>query len=167
MGNSNSQATSLATSVVVNGGVGGAQGHRLHQIGEHGWVQSYPRTSQRLNVLGATGSRVLPQVATPPRLRATNNGEILYNGGTISGRQHQQPQRDRHPRRGRSMPTSAGSGSGRPSPADSKISARRRTTDESNVSSSDDAASRLKRYGSVPDMRYDGQANDAANHEQW
>lgn len=168
MGNSGSQTTSLAASVVVGNG---AISHRSHPIGDHNaWVQSYPRTSQRLTAVGATGSRVLPQVATPPRLRATNNGDILYNGGTISGRQHQQQQRDnRHPRRGWSMPASDGGDRRQLRTREQPLatdSGKRRTSDETASPSSSDTAGRLKRFGSVPDMRLPNLVNEVNNHER-
>ncbi|XP_063990988.1 uncharacterized protein LOC135169693 isoform X3 [Diachasmimorpha longicaudata] len=49
-----------------------------------GWTQSFPRELTRHHSQ-PPGHKVLPE---PPnqRLRATNNGNIIHNGGTISGR---------------------------------------------------------------------------------
>lgn len=54
-----------------------------HEIGR-GWTQSFPRELARHHPQ-QSGHKVLPE---PPnqRLRATNNGSIIHNGGTISGR---------------------------------------------------------------------------------
>ncbi|RLU16838.1 hypothetical protein DMN91_010906 [Ooceraea biroi] len=55
------------------------------EIGGRGWTQSFPRELARHHPQQPTGHKVLPE---PPnqRLRATNNGSIIHNGGTISGR---------------------------------------------------------------------------------
>ncbi|XP_075216856.1 uncharacterized protein LOC142322085 isoform X2 [Lycorma delicatula] len=47
-----------------------------HQAGERRWAHSYPRA----------GHKVLPERVPGQRLRVTDNGAILHNGGTISGR---------------------------------------------------------------------------------
>jgi len=43
----------------------------------HSWAHSFPRT---------TSFKVLPDRVPGQRLRLTDNGAILHNGGTISGR---------------------------------------------------------------------------------
>lgn len=52
---------------------------------EQQWAHSFPRTPQRLNQ-----HKVLPDVSADilvqQKLKPTNNGDILYSGGTISGR---------------------------------------------------------------------------------
>lgn len=50
-----------------------------------GWSQSFPRELARHRSQPAAARKVLPE---PPnqRLRATDNGCIIHNGGTISGR---------------------------------------------------------------------------------
>lgn len=55
------------------------------EIAGRGWTQSFPREIGRHHPQQSTGHKVLPE---PPnqRLRATNNGSIIHNGGTISGR---------------------------------------------------------------------------------
>lgn len=55
------------------------------EIAGRGWTQSFPRELGRHHPQQPTGHKVLPE---PPnqRLRATNNGSIIHNGGTISGR---------------------------------------------------------------------------------
>jgi len=55
------------------------------EIAGRGWTQSFPREPGRHHPSQPTGHKVLPE---PPnqRLRATNNGSIIHNGGTISGR---------------------------------------------------------------------------------
>lgn len=62
-----------------------------HAVSQHdmgrGWTQSFPRelTRHQNYTQQSPGHKVLPE---PPnhRLRATNNGSIIHNGGTISGR---------------------------------------------------------------------------------
>lgn len=60
-----------------------SNGSPSHEIGR-GWTQSFPRELARHHPQ-QPGHKVLPE---PPnqRLRATNNGSIIHNGGTISGR---------------------------------------------------------------------------------
>lgn len=50
-----------------------------------GWSQSFPRELARHRAQPPAARKVLPE---PPvqRLRATDNGSIIHNGGTISGR---------------------------------------------------------------------------------
>lgn len=50
-----------------------------------GWSQSFPRELARHRSQPTAARKVLPE---PPnqRLRATDNGCIIHNGGTISGR---------------------------------------------------------------------------------
>lgn len=120
MGNSGSQTAEVASGVGA-GGVG------------HQWTQSYPRTSHKL----LSPNKVLPEAAAPPRLRPTNNGEILYNGGTISGRQQQQ------------KPTSAG----RPVSRSSSTIASAAAAAAANRSRHHATMqAQLTRYGSVPDL---------------
>lgn len=54
------------------------------EIGRGWWTQSFPRELARHHPQ-QSGHKVLPE---PPnqRLRVTNNGSIIHNGGTISGR---------------------------------------------------------------------------------
>ncbi|XP_066594247.1 serine/arginine repetitive matrix protein 2-like isoform X2 [Prorops nasuta] len=54
-----------------------------HEMGR-GWTQSFPRELARHHAQ-PSGHKVLPE-PTNQRLRATNNGSIIHNGGTISGR---------------------------------------------------------------------------------
>lgn len=58
-----------------------------HSETEQQWTHSFPRTPQKFS----QNLKVLPELnaSIQPKLRHTNNGEILFNGGTISGR-HQQ-----------------------------------------------------------------------------
>lgn len=52
---------------------------------EQAWSShSFIRGPQRLNQ-----HRVLPAKDSFPKLRHTDNGEILHSGGTLSGRTHQ------------------------------------------------------------------------------
>lgn len=80
MGNngSSSREQQVVGSVCSNGTVDGANGH-------HGWSQSFPRELARHRSQPSAARKVLPE---PPgqRLRATDNGSIIHNGGTISGR---------------------------------------------------------------------------------
>ncbi|XP_039301548.1 uncharacterized protein LOC120356655 [Nilaparvata lugens] len=51
------------------------------------WTHSYPRaTSTAASAAASGGLKVLPERVPGQRLRVTNNGAILQNGGTISGR---------------------------------------------------------------------------------
>lgn len=45
----------------------------------HSWAHSYPRSSHK----------VLPERVPGQKLRLTQNGNILQNGGTLSGRKQQ------------------------------------------------------------------------------
>ncbi|XP_034940335.1 uncharacterized protein [Chelonus insularis] len=58
--------------------------HSASQEMGRGWTQSFPREFTRHHSQ-PPGHKVLPE---PPnqKLRATNNGNIIHNGGTISGR---------------------------------------------------------------------------------
>ncbi|XP_076392220.1 uncharacterized protein LOC105663754 isoform X2 [Megachile rotundata] len=84
MGNNGSSSRDQqAASVCSNGLAAASEANR-------GWSQSFPRELARHH----HGSQVTPVVAArkvlpePPnqRLRATDNGSIIHNGGTISGR---------------------------------------------------------------------------------
>ena len=55
-----------------------------HHILSHQWTHSYPRTR---HVQGPQ-VKVLPERIPPLRLRTTDNGAILQNGGTLSARKH-------------------------------------------------------------------------------
>ncbi|KAK6624708.1 hypothetical protein RUM44_011567 [Polyplax serrata] len=52
-----------------------------HQFVSHQWTQSYPRTKHIQPQV-----KVLPERLPPLRLRTTDNGAILQNGGTLSSR---------------------------------------------------------------------------------
>lgn len=51
------------------------------------WANSFPRSPPRPNY---QQHKVLPERDVTQKLRATNNGEILHSGGTLSGRHVQQ-----------------------------------------------------------------------------
>lgn len=128
MGNSSSQTAEVAKGF---GDAGGSIGHQ--------WTQSYPRSPHKL----LNPHKVLPETITPPRLRPTNNGEILYNGGTISGRQTAGG-----PMPGSRMVSRSSSSTGGAldaSPAGGHV---RRESGGRAISQP-----HLKRYGSVPDLR--------------
>lgn len=74
--NRDQQVGSVCSNGVAN--VDGTNGH-------HGWSQSFPRELTRHRSQPSAARKVLPE---PPgqRLRATDNGSIIHNGGTISGR---------------------------------------------------------------------------------
>ncbi|XP_074109384.1 uncharacterized protein LOC141534133 isoform X1 [Cotesia typhae] len=69
--------------------MGNSSSHHTAAVAQEmgrGWTQSFPRELTRHHHHSqAPGHKVLPE---PPnqRLRATNNGNIIHNGGTISGR---------------------------------------------------------------------------------
>ncbi|XP_057323896.1 uncharacterized protein LOC130666528 isoform X2 [Microplitis mediator] len=69
--------------------MGNSSSHHTAAVSQEmgrGWTQSFPRELTRHHHHSqAAGHKVLPE---PPnqRLRATNNGNIIHNGGTISGR---------------------------------------------------------------------------------
>ncbi|XKL59877.1 hypothetical protein PGB90_000893 [Kerria lacca] len=60
-----------------NSGSGHQQQVTLVEGPPHSWAHSFPRT---------TSFKVLPDRVPGQRLRLTDNGAILHNGGTISGR---------------------------------------------------------------------------------
>ncbi|XP_076166891.1 uncharacterized protein LOC143146446 isoform X2 [Ptiloglossa arizonensis] len=118
-----------------------------------GWSQSFPRELARHRSQQPTAARkVLPE---PPnqRLRATDNGSIIHNGGTISGRRPPTfaSSRDlgKHdgPFRGRST-----SASNVAEPRSRRIErhCRRYQSDAKQP----EIVSDLKRFGSEPDLRY-------------
>ncbi|XP_043792594.1 uncharacterized protein LOC122714895 isoform X2 [Apis laboriosa] len=80
MGNNGSSSRDQQVGSVCSNGVAvdGTNGH-------HGWSQSFPRELTRHKSQPSAARKVLPE---PPgqRLRATDNGSIIHNGGTISGR---------------------------------------------------------------------------------
>ncbi|XP_050432278.1 uncharacterized protein LOC126840517 isoform X2 [Adelges cooleyi] len=67
MGNSNSHGIPYATS-------------DTQVIPPHSWAYSFPRSQY----FKPTGAKVLPQPPPGQRLRPTDNGTVLHNGGTIS-----------------------------------------------------------------------------------
>ncbi|KAK0178248.1 hypothetical protein PV328_002218 [Microctonus aethiopoides] len=73
MGNSNSSHHQHCHSTAMS-----------HEMGR-GWTQSFPRELSRHHAQQPPGHKVLPEPSNQ-RLRATNNGNIIHNGGTISGR---------------------------------------------------------------------------------
>ncbi|XP_011169183.1 uncharacterized protein LOC105202380 isoform X1 [Solenopsis invicta] len=131
------------------------------EIAGRGWTQSFPRELGRHHPQQPTGHKVLPE---PPnqRLRATNNGSIIHNGGTISGRR---PPALTLPhdlnKQGifRSRSTSA-----------SNIGASRGRKIEHNCCyygngtrcCMENEMQELKRFGSEPDLRYSPMAREAA-----
>lgn len=60
-----------------NSGSGHQQQATLVEGPPHSWAHSFPRT---------TSFKVLPDRIPGQKLRLTDNGAILNNGGTISGR---------------------------------------------------------------------------------
>ncbi|XP_069672375.1 uncharacterized protein [Periplaneta americana] len=53
---------------------------------QQGWANSYPRDPRGARGVKAPQNKVLPERIPGQRLRVTDNGAILQNGGTISGR---------------------------------------------------------------------------------
>ena len=79
MGNNGSSARDQQAASVCSNGVSVQDG------ASRGWSQSFPREITRHRSQPTAARKVLPE---PPnqRLRATDNGNIIHNGGTISGR---------------------------------------------------------------------------------
>ncbi|XP_015585228.1 biorientation of chromosomes in cell division protein 1-like 1 isoform X2 [Cephus cinctus] len=126
-----------------------AAGGGLAQEMGRGWTHSFPRELTRHSQ--PQGLKVLPE---PPnqRLRATNNGSIIHNGGTISGRRPSAltlPHNLNKQAAYRSRSTSA-----------TGYSNAGRTQNSSDQcchypgESRDSEMSEMKRFGSEPDLRY-------------
>ncbi|XP_012537677.1 uncharacterized protein LOC105837442 isoform X3 [Monomorium pharaonis] len=130
------------------------------EIAGRGWTQSFPRELGRHHPQQPNGHKVLPE---PPnqRLRATNNGSIIHNGGTISGRR---------------PPALT-----LPHDLNKQGIFRSRSTSASNIGASrgrrvehhccygngprccmENEMQELKRFGSEPDLRYSPMAREAA-----
>jgi hypothetical protein len=54
--------------------------------GRQSWNNSFPRDSHAIRSVKAPQNKVLPERIPGQRLRVTDNGAILQNGGTLSGR---------------------------------------------------------------------------------
>ncbi|XP_011266728.1 uncharacterized protein LOC105257654 isoform X4 [Camponotus floridanus] len=130
------------------------------EIGRRGWTQSFPRELTRHHPQQPAGHKVLPE---PPnqRLRATNNGSIIHNGGTISGRRPPAltlPHDLNKPGIFRSRSTSAsniGASRGR------KL--EQRCCHRSEIGCCvESEMQELKRFGSEPDLRYSPTGQEAA-----
>jgi hypothetical protein len=68
--------------------MGNSTSHGLHRRTEEqqSWANSYPRDPRTARSVKAPQNKVLPERIPGQRLRVTDNGAILQNGGTISGR---------------------------------------------------------------------------------
>ena len=79
MGNNGSSTRDQQAASVCSNGLSVQDG------ASRGWSQSFPREITRHRSQPTAARKVLPE---PPnqRLRATDNGNIIHNGGTISGR---------------------------------------------------------------------------------
>jgi hypothetical protein len=68
--------------------MGNSTSHGLHRRTEEqqSWTNSYPRDPRTARSVKAPQNKVLPERIPGQRLRVTDNGAILQNGGTISGR---------------------------------------------------------------------------------
>ncbi|XP_076261420.1 uncharacterized protein LOC143197116 [Rhynchophorus ferrugineus] len=87
MGNINSQ-TGQITTARINAGLRSEISTRTDP---EPWLRSYPKPTVPLQ------HKVLPEPGSRPKLRSTDNGEILQSGGTLSGR-HQNPLQTTEPR---------------------------------------------------------------------
>ncbi|KAL0112420.1 hypothetical protein PUN28_012037 [Cardiocondyla obscurior] len=130
-----------------------------HEVAGRGWTQSFPRELGRHHPQQQTGHKVLPE---PPnqRLRATNNGSIIHNGGTISGRRPPALTLPHDLNKGifRSRSTSAsniGASRGRKLEHHCCYYGNARCCMENEMQE-------LKRFGSEPDLRYSPMAREAA-----
>ncbi|CAL1687215.1 unnamed protein product [Lasius platythorax] len=131
------------------------------EIGRRGWTQSFPRELARHHPQQPAGLKVLPE---PPnqRLRATNNGSIIHNGGTISGRRPPAltlPHDLNKPGIFRSRSTSAsniGASRGR------KLEHRCCHYRSELGCCMENEMQELKRFGSEPDLRYSPMGREAA-----
>ncbi|XP_076666896.1 uncharacterized protein LOC143368250 isoform X3 [Andrena cerasifolii] len=131
-----------------------------------GWSQSFPRELARHRSQPTAARKVLPE---PPnqRLRATDNGCIIHNGGTISGRR---PSTFASPRdldkqhdgvapfRGRSI-TMSNVAESRPRRTAERHCCRYQV--DSGRTEATSPPSDLKRFGSEPDLRYSPDAGSS------
>ncbi|KZC06421.1 hypothetical protein WN55_10331 [Dufourea novaeangliae] len=122
-----------------------------------GWSQSFPRELARHRSQPTTTARkVLPE---PPnqRLRATNNGSIIHNGGTISGRRAPTfaSSRDLAKRDGQFRGRSTSASNVATESRQARIErCRYQAVDTSRrQSEATGSCSELKRFGSEPDLR--------------
>ncbi|XP_072755313.1 uncharacterized protein [Anoplolepis gracilipes] len=131
------------------------------EIGRRGWTQSFPRELARHHPQQPAGHKVLPE---PPnqRLRATNNGSIIHNGGTISGRRPPAltlPHDLNKPGIFRSRSTSASNiGASRGRKLDHRCCHYRSELG----CCMENEMQELKRFGSEPDLRYSPMGQEAA-----
>ncbi|XP_025161249.1 uncharacterized protein LOC105190640 isoform X1 [Harpegnathos saltator] len=123
-----------------------------------GWTQSFPRELARHHPQ-QPGHKVLPE---PPnqRLRATNNGSIIHNGGTISGRRPPALTLPHDLNKGifRSRSTSAsniGASRGR------RLEQHRCCHHRNESCCMENEMQELKRFGSEPDLRYSPMEREA------
>ncbi|XP_029163558.1 uncharacterized protein LOC114934987 isoform X2 [Nylanderia fulva] len=130
------------------------------EIGRRGWTQSFPRELARHHPQQPAGLKVLPE---PPnqRLRATNNGNIIHNGGTISGRRPPAltlPHDLNKPGIFRSRSTSASNiGASRGRKLDHRCCHYRSELG----CCMENEMQELKRFGSEPDLRYSPMGREA------
>ena len=54
--------------------------------GRQSWNNSFPRDPRAIRSVKTPQNKVLPERIPGQRLRVTDNGAILQNGGTLSGR---------------------------------------------------------------------------------
>ncbi|XP_054010312.1 uncharacterized protein LOC128893428 isoform X2 [Hylaeus anthracinus] len=146
MGNNGSSSRDEHAVSMCSNGLPGSETSR-------GWSQSFPRELGRHRSQQPTAARkVLPE---PPnqRLRATDNGSIIHNGGTISGR--------RPPAFASSRDLSKHDAPfrGRSTSASNVVESRSRRIERhcrryQSDASHQELSLELKRFGSEPDLRY-------------
>ncbi|XP_012261055.2 uncharacterized protein LOC105688962 isoform X1 [Athalia rosae] len=126
-----------------------AQGGVAREMGP-GWTHSFPRDMHRQH-LQSSGHKVLPE---PPnqRLRATNNGSIIHNGGTISGRRPSALTLPHDLNKQAAYRTRSASASnfGQPRPQNGDPQYYRHQHGDPR----DREIAEFKRFGSEPDLRY-------------
>ena len=59
--------------------------------GRQSWNNSFPRDPRAIRSVKTPQNKVLPERIPGQRLRVTDNGAILQNGGTLSGRRQIMP----------------------------------------------------------------------------
>ncbi|CAD1474895.1 unnamed protein product, partial [Heterotrigona itama] len=152
MGNNGSSTRDQqATSVCSNG-------LSVQDGASRGWSQSFPREITRHRSQPTAARKVLPE---PPnqRLRATDNGNIIQNGGTISGRRAPTfaSSRDLAKRTCNEPPfrerSCSASNLVQPCPRRLDRHCCRYRADDSSRPDANASSANLKKFGSEPDLR--------------
>ncbi|XP_048489034.1 uncharacterized protein LOC105390547 isoform X3 [Plutella xylostella] len=109
--------------------------------------------------------KVLPSLTESPRLRSTNNGQILQSGGTISGRRPSQPEHRAphgHTHMNAFRSRSAGAAGAEGAPRDRERDPLHRS--HTNLDLRQHEGSLSKRFGSEPDLRIEEEQQKPRNN---